>query len=41
MISPGKEVLELFLKDPELAKINQAVKHKTMFDVEEPKGESV
>jgi spore coat polysaccharide biosynthesis protein SpsF len=36
-----EEVLELFLKDPELAKINQAVKHKTMFDVEEPKGESV
>ena len=29
-----EEVLELFLKDPEMAKINQSVKHKTMFDVE-------
>ena len=29
-----EEVLELFLKDPELEKINQSVKHKTMFDVE-------
>jgi spore coat polysaccharide biosynthesis protein SpsF len=29
-----EEVLDLFLKDPELAKINQAVHHKTMFDVE-------
>jgi spore coat polysaccharide biosynthesis protein SpsF len=28
------EVLELFLADPELAKINRSVKHKTMFDVE-------
>jgi spore coat polysaccharide biosynthesis protein SpsF len=36
-----EEVLELFLKDPELAKINQAVQHKTMFDVEKPKGEGV
>ena len=29
-----EEVLELFLKDPELAKINSSVQHKTMFDVE-------
>jgi len=29
-----EEVLELFLKDPELAKINSFVQHKTMFDVE-------
>jgi spore coat polysaccharide biosynthesis protein SpsF len=28
------EVLELFLEDPELAKINRSVKHKSMFDVE-------
>jgi spore coat polysaccharide biosynthesis protein SpsF len=29
-----KDVLALFLQDPELAKINDQVKHKTMFDVE-------
>jgi spore coat polysaccharide biosynthesis protein SpsF len=29
------EVLELFKKEPELAQINQAVKHKSMFDVED------
>jgi hypothetical protein len=29
------DVLELFKKDPQLAQINQAVKHKSMFDVEE------
>ena len=29
-----EEVLELFLKDPDLAKINSSVQHKTMFDVE-------
>jgi spore coat polysaccharide biosynthesis protein SpsF len=29
-----EEVLELFLEDPELTKINRSVKHKTMFDVE-------
>lgn len=29
-----EEVLDLFLKDPDLAKINSSVQHKTMFDVE-------
>ena len=29
-----EEVLELFIKDPKLAQINQSVIHKTMFDVE-------
>jgi spore coat polysaccharide biosynthesis protein SpsF len=29
------DVLELFKKEPELAQINQAVKHKSMFDVED------
>jgi spore coat polysaccharide biosynthesis protein SpsF len=29
-----KEVLTFFLQDPELAKINSSVVHKTMFDVE-------
>ncbi len=35
-----EEVLELFLNDPDLARINRSVKHKTMFDVEkiEPSG---
>jgi spore coat polysaccharide biosynthesis protein SpsF len=28
------DVLELFKKDPELAHINQSIKHKSMFDVE-------
>jgi spore coat polysaccharide biosynthesis protein SpsF len=30
-----EEVLDLFLKDPDLAQINRSVNHKTMFDVEE------
>jgi spore coat polysaccharide biosynthesis protein SpsF len=29
-----EEVLDLFLQDPNLAKINSSVQHKTMFDVE-------
>jgi len=29
------EVLELFKSDPALAEVNQAIQHKTMFDVEE------
>ncbi len=29
-----EDVLELFLNDPELAKVNSSVQHKTMFDVE-------
>lgn len=33
------EVLELFHQDPELASINQSVKHKSMFDVEKNKNQ--
>ncbi|MDP3449829.1 MAG: hypothetical protein Q8R87_04565 [Anaerolineaceae bacterium] len=29
------DVLDLFRKDPELAQINQAIQHKSMFDVED------
>ena len=31
------EVLKLFYRDPQLASINQSVKHKSMFDVEKTK----
>jgi spore coat polysaccharide biosynthesis protein SpsF len=33
------DVLKLFQEDPELASINQSVKHKSMFDVEKPRNQ--
>lgn len=36
-----KDVLELFLMDPDLAHINKSVEHKTMFDVANPSGEEL